>query len=202
MRGEIHVQLALFHYFGHITTLTYSKYSSLSFAQRRNERKFRLLSHLHLINHLFRKNYHNTKWPISNLHDVINHFVRKRIFTQIDCSQFHHCVQIANGSSVPILAFIHSSRTYEYKRLAMGLSKSVTGCSSFIRHFHDGCLTAGLCTQFMVIIKRRILFWRTQTCTSCYLCSDLTCRTETSTQKIPKCHCIKEMFRESVFWTW
>ena len=34
----------------------------------------------------------------------------------------------------------------------MGLSKSVTGFSSLIRHYLDGCLAAGLCTQFMDVI--------------------------------------------------
>ena len=47
------------------------------------------------------------------------------------------------------LANIFGSRNYAYKCLGQGLSKSVTGFSSFIRHYLDPCLAADLCTQFM-----------------------------------------------------
>ena len=83
------------------------------------------------------------------MHDAINHFAGKRFFTKLDCSQAYHCVQMADETSVQLLAFNFSSRTYAYQRLAMGLSKSVTGISSFIRHYLDGWLAAGLCTKFM-----------------------------------------------------
>ena len=56
---------------------------------------------------------------------------------------------MADDLSVQLLAFNFGSRTYAYKYLAQGLSKSVTGFSSFIRHYLDPCLTADLCTQFM-----------------------------------------------------
>ena len=42
-----------------------------------------------------------------------------------------------------------ASRTYAYKSLAQGLKKSVTGFSSFIRHYLDPCFASGNCTQFM-----------------------------------------------------
>ena len=44
---------------------------------------------------------------------------------------------------------MHTISTYAYKCLAQGLSKSVTGFSSFIRHYLDPCLAANICTQFM-----------------------------------------------------
>ena len=56
---------------------------------------------------------------------------------------------MADDLSVQLLAFDFGSRTYAYKCLAQGLSKSVTGFSSFIRHYLDPCLAADLCTQFM-----------------------------------------------------
>ena len=56
---------------------------------------------------------------------------------------------MADDLSVQLLAFNFGSRTYAYKCLAQGLSKSVTGFSSFIRHYLDPCLRADLCTQFM-----------------------------------------------------
>ena len=155
LRDELHVQLALFHYFGLITTLPYSKYSSPLFAQRNSNGKLRLLSDWRRINHLLRNDFHDTSFPISNMHDAINHFAGKRLFTKLDCSQAYHCVQMAD-ETVQLLAFNFSSRTYAYQQLAMGLSKSVTGFSAFIRHYLDGCLAAGHCTHFMDDIGRSV----------------------------------------------
>ena len=56
---------------------------------------------------------------------------------------------MADDLSVQSLAFNFSSRTYAYKCLAQELRKSVTGFSSFIRHYLDPCLAADICTQFM-----------------------------------------------------
>ena len=56
---------------------------------------------------------------------------------------------MADDVSVQLLAFNFASRTYAYKCLAQGLNKSVTGFSSFIRHYLDPCLASGNCTQFM-----------------------------------------------------
>ena len=56
---------------------------------------------------------------------------------------------MADNVSVQLLAFNFASRTYAYKCLAQGLNKSVTGFSSFIRHYLDPCLASGNCTQFM-----------------------------------------------------
>ena len=56
---------------------------------------------------------------------------------------------MADDLSVQSLAFNFSSRTYAYKCLAQELVKSVTGFSSFIRHYLDPCLAADICTQFM-----------------------------------------------------
>ena len=56
---------------------------------------------------------------------------------------------MADDLSVQILPFIFASRIYAYKCLAQGLSKSVTGFSSFIRAYLDPCLAADICTQYM-----------------------------------------------------
>ena len=56
---------------------------------------------------------------------------------------------MADDVSVQLLAFNFASRTYANKCLAQGLNKSLTGFSSFIRHYLDPCLASGNCTQFM-----------------------------------------------------
>ena len=81
--------------------------------------------------------------------DASNHFASKTLINKFDCSQAYHCVQMADEKSIQLLAFNFASRTYAYKCLAQGLSKSVTGFSSFIRHYLDPCLAANICTQYM-----------------------------------------------------
>ena len=56
---------------------------------------------------------------------------------------------MADDVSVQLLAFNFASRTYAYKCLAQGLNKSVTGFSSFIKHYLNQCLASGNCTQFL-----------------------------------------------------
>ena len=149
LRKELTIELALMHYFGLITTLSQSKYSSPLFAHRKPSGKLRMLIDLRRINHSLKNDYLNTNFPISNMTDASNHFAGKNLFTKLDCSQAYHCVQMADDISVQLLAFNFSSRTYAYKCLAQGLNKSVTGFSSFIRHYLDPCLAGDMCTQFM-----------------------------------------------------
>ena len=149
LRHELTVELDLLHYYGLITTLSHSKYSSPLFAHRKPSGKLRMLIDLRRINHSLKNDYINSNCPISNMTDASNHLAGKSLFTKLDCSQAYHCVQMANDLSFQLLAFNFGSRTYAYKCLAQGLCNSVTGFSSFIRHYLDPCLAADLCTQFM-----------------------------------------------------
>ena len=149
LRDELIIELALMHYYGLITTLPQSKYSSPLFDHQKQSGKLRILIDLRRVNHLLRNDYLNSNFPISNMADASNHFAGKTLFTKLDCSQAYHCVQMADDISTQLLSFNFSSRTYAYKCLAQELSKSATGFRSFIRHYLDPCLAADLCTQFM-----------------------------------------------------
>ena len=81
--------------------------------------------------------------------DATNYFAGKNLFCKLDCSQAYHCVQLADDLSVQLLAFNFASRTFAYNCLAQGFNKSVTGFSSFVKHYLDPCLAANICTQFM-----------------------------------------------------
>ena len=149
LRDELLVELALMQYYNLITTLPQSRYSSPIFVQRKKSGCLRILIDLRRINHLLKEDYMNSNFPISNMQDATNHFVGKKLFTKLDCSQAYHCVQVADEISSQLLAFNFASRTYAYLRLPFGLNKSVTGFSSFVRNYLDNCLSANLCTQFM-----------------------------------------------------
>ena len=58
--------------------------------------------------------------------DATNHFAGKKWFCKLDCSQAYHCVKIADGLSVQLLAFNFASRTFADNCLAQELNKSVT----------------------------------------------------------------------------
>ena len=148
LRDEILVELALLQYFNNITTLPHSKYSSPIFVHCKSSGKLRILIDLRRVNHLLRHDYLNSNFPISNMTDATNHFTGKNLFCKLDCSQAYHSVQMADDFSIQLLAFNFASRTFAYNCLAQGLNKSVTGFSSFVKHFLDPCLAANLCTQF------------------------------------------------------
>ena len=118
LRDELHVELALMHYYGLITTLSQSKYSSPLFAPRKESGKLRILIDLRRVNHLLKTDYQNAIFPNSNMADDTSHFAGKSLFTKRDCSQAYHCVQMADETSVQLLAFNFASRTYAYKFLA------------------------------------------------------------------------------------
>ena len=81
--------------------------------------------------------------------DATNHYAGKKLFSKLDCSQAYHCVQMADDPSVQLVAFNFASRTFAYNCIAQGLNKSVTGFSSFVKHYLDPCLAANVCTQFI-----------------------------------------------------
>ena len=67
IRDELLTELALLQYYGIITTLPFSKYSSPIFAQPKPSGKLRLLIDLRKINHLLRFDYDANNFPISTL---------------------------------------------------------------------------------------------------------------------------------------
>ena len=148
LRDEFLVELALMQYYGIVTLLPISKYSSPIFAQRKPSGKLRILIDLRRVNHLLRNDYSDNNFSISNMTDAVHHFAGKTLFTKLDCSQAYHCVQMADPLSVQLLSFNFASRRYAYTRLAQGLNKSVTGFSSFVRSYLDSCLAANLCTVY------------------------------------------------------
>ena len=78
LRDELLTELALMHYLGLITTLSNSKYGSPIFAQRKESGKLRILIDLRRISHLLQNDYLNSKFPISNMQDAVNHFAGKK----------------------------------------------------------------------------------------------------------------------------
>ena len=137
LKEDLIVELALMHKYGIITVLPFCKYASPIFAQRKPNGKLRLLVDLRKINSLIADDYTNNNHPVSTLSDAAQHLAGKSLFYKLDCSQAYHCLQMAERRSVETLALNFASRTFAYKRLAQGLSRSVSVFSSFMREYLD-----------------------------------------------------------------
>ena len=122
LKEDLIFELALMHKYGISTVLPFSKYASIIFAQKKPNGKLRLLADLRKINH-----------PVSTLSDAAHHLAAKSLFCKLGCSQGYHCLQMADQRSVEMLAFNFASRNFAYKRLAEGLSRSVSAFSTFMR---------------------------------------------------------------------
>ena len=149
LKEDLIVELALMHKYGIITVLPFSKYASPIFAQRKPNGKLRLLVDLRKINSLIADDYTNNNHPVSTLSDAAQHLAEKLLFCKLDCSQAFHCLQMADQRSVEMLAFNFASRTFAYKRLAQGLSRSVSALSSFMREYLDPVVKADQCAQYV-----------------------------------------------------
>ena len=149
LKEDLIVELALMQKYRIITVLPFSKYASPIFAQRNPYGKLRLLVDLRKINSLIVDDYTNSNHPVSTLSDAAQHLAGKSLFCKLDCSQVYHCLQMVDQRSVEMLAFNFASRTFAYKRLAQGLSRSVSAFSSFMREYLDPVVKADQCAQYV-----------------------------------------------------
>ena len=149
LKDDILVELALLHKYGIITTLPFSKYASPIFAQRKPNGNLRLLVDLRKINTLIADDYINNNHPVSTLTDAAQHMAGKNLFCKLDCSQAYHCLQMVDQQSIELLAFNFASRIFAYRRLAQGLSRSLSAFSSFIREYLDPVIKADQCAQYV-----------------------------------------------------
>ena len=149
LKDDILVELALLHKCGIITTLPFSKYGSPIFAQTKPNRKLRLLVDLRKINTLIADDYINNNHPVSTVTDAAKHMAGKNLFCKLHCPQAYHCLQMADQQSIELLAFNFANRTFAYRTLAQGLSRSLSAFSSFIRKYLDPVIKADQCAQYV-----------------------------------------------------
>ena len=143
------VELALMRKFGIMTVLLFSKYASPIFAQRRPNGKVRLLVDLRKINTLIAIDYTNNNDPVTTLSEAAQHLAGKSLFCKLGWSQAYHCLQMVDKRSVETLAFNFASRTLVYKRLAQGLSRSVSAFSSCMPEYLYPVVKADQCAQYV-----------------------------------------------------
>ena len=153
LKEDLIVELALVQKYGIITVMPFSKCASPMFGQRKPNGKLRLLVDLRKINSLIADDYTNDNYPISTVYDAAQHLAGKSLFCKLDCSSAYHCLQMADQRSLEMLAFNFASRTFAYKRLAHGLSRSVSAFSSFMREYLDPVVKADQSAQYLDDIR-------------------------------------------------
>ena len=137
LKEDLFVELALMHKHGIMTVQLFSKSASPIFAQRKPSGKLRLIVGLRKINSLIADDYTHNNHPVSTLSEAALHLAGKSIFCKVDCFQAYHCLQMADQRSAEKPAFGLASRTFAYKRLEQGLSRSVSNFSGFLRECLD-----------------------------------------------------------------
>ena len=73
----------------------------------------------------------------------------KKLLCKLDCSQAYHYLQMADYQSIQMLAVNFGSRTFAYRRLAHGLSRSLSALSCFMREHVDTLIKADQCAQYV-----------------------------------------------------
>ena len=149
LEEDLIVELALMHKYWIITMLPFSKYASPIFALRKLNEKLRLHVDLRKINTLFADDYTNNNHPVSTFSDAAQHLAGKSLFCKLHCSQAYHCLQMADQRSVEKRVFNFASRTFAYRRLAQGLSRSMSAFSIFMREYLDPVVKADQCAQYV-----------------------------------------------------
>ena len=143
------MELALLHNYGIITTLPFSKYASPIFAQRKPNGRLRLLFDLQKLNTLISDDYINNNNPVRRSTDAMQQMAGKNFFCKTDCFQAHHCLQMTDQRSIEVLAFNFATTTFAYRRLAQGLSRSLSSFPSFIRENVDPVIKSDQCAQYI-----------------------------------------------------
>ena len=132
LKEDILVELALLHKHGILTTSPFSKYASPSFAQKKPNRKLRLLVDLRKIKNLTSDDYISNNHPVSTLKDAAQHMAGKKLFFKLDCSQVHHCLQMADQRSIEMLAFNFASRTFAWTELYLDRVIKADQCAQYV----------------------------------------------------------------------
>ena len=70
-------------------------------------------------------------------------------FCILDCFQAHQTLQITDYLTIKMLAFNFTNRTFALRRLAQGLSRSLSAFSSFMREYLDKTIKADQCAQYV-----------------------------------------------------
>ena len=71
------------------------------------------------------------------LTEAAQHMGGENLFCKLGCSQAYKCLEMADQRLKEMLALNFASRTFAYRRLAQGLSISLSAFLSLMREYFD-----------------------------------------------------------------
>ena len=85
--------------------------------------------------------------------DAAQNLAGKSLFCKLDCSQVYQCLQMVDQRLVEMLAFDLATRTFDFKKIAQGLSRSVSGFPVFMCERLDPVIKADQGAQYVDDIR-------------------------------------------------
>ena len=149
LKEDLIVELVPMHKYGITTVLLFSKYASPIFAQRKPTETNVSLWISGKSTVLLRMTITTTFIQLALCQTQHNIWQESFFFCKLDCSQAYHCMQMADQWSLEMFAFRFGGRTFAYKRVAQGLSRSVSAFSSFMRDYLGPVVKVDQCAQYV-----------------------------------------------------
>ena len=144
LKEDLIVELTLMHRYGIITVLPFAKYANPIFAQRKTNGKLRLLGDLRKMSTMIADDYTNRNHPVSTSSEAAQHLAGREM-TILQTWLLSSLILFADGG--PTVSGNFASRTFDYKKLAQGLSRPVSAFSSFMPEYLEPLVKADQCPQ-------------------------------------------------------
>ena len=77
----------------------------------------------------------NNTHPTNTLTNAAQHMAERNFSVSLIAREAYNCHQMADQRSIEVQAFTFSVKTFAYRILAQGLSKSMSGFSNFLREY-------------------------------------------------------------------
>ena len=113
------------------------------------QRKAKTLLDIRKINTLIADDYTDSNRPVSALSDAAQNVASKSFFCKLGCSQAYHYLQMEDQKSVKMLAFSFARRIFAFKRLAQGVSRSLSAFSRLMSEYLEPVVTADQSAQYV-----------------------------------------------------
>ena len=136
------VEIAQLHEYRIITTINFSKFACPIFAQRRPNGRLSLLVRFRKLITLLEDDYINNNRPVSKLPNAAQHMAGKNFFCILDCYQGYHGLQTVDQQWIELREFNFASSSFAYRKMADGLSRSLSAFLSFIQEYLDPVIKA------------------------------------------------------------
>ena len=101
------------------------------------------------MNNLISDDHVNNNHPVRTAIDEGQDTAGKNLFCKLYCPQAYRCLEMADQRSVEMLAVNPTTKTFAYRRLAQGFSRSLSAFSSFLLEYLQPILKVDQGAQYV-----------------------------------------------------